>query len=125
MSDQAPLDAADLVRRAQRHAGVESAEQTASAAPALGAVAERLLVDAAHYHPAWRLPAGAKLQALRKAAVMPLSVYTDRQNQLNSDLLAAFASLLIDCQALEARVARLEADVARLSTQGEAGAGRP
>jgi len=120
MSDPAPLDAADLVRRAKSRAGVEPSDEAASGAPSLGVGAEKLLVEAAYYHPAWKLPSGARLKVLRKAAVMPLSVYTDRQNQLNSDLIAAFSSLLIDCQALEARVARLEADAAGRSATGEA-----
>jgi len=125
MSDRAPLDAADMVRRATRHAGVEPADEGAIAPPALGAGAEKSLVDASFYHPAWKLPAGARLRGLRKAVAMPLSAYTDRQNQLNADLLAAFAALLIDCQALEARVARLEAEVERLSASNGAESGRP
>lgn len=115
MSDPAPLDAADLVRRAQRHAGVESPDGGEPGAVSLGAGAQKLLVDAAYYHPAWKLPSKARLQGPRRLAALPLTPYTDRQNQFDSDLLAAVASLLFDCQALEARVAQLEAEIARAS----------
>lgn len=123
MSDLPPLDAVELVVRAKRHVGVDASDTNSAAAPTMGAQAEKLLIDAVCYHPAWTLPPEARLQALRKAVAAPLSVYTDRQNQLNADLLAAFTSLLADCQALEARVARLEVEVSRLSGPDEAGAG--
>ena len=115
MSDPATLDPTDLVGRAMRHNGLERSSAGATGAATLGADAAESLINASLFHPSWRLPEAARFKAARALAAWPLSAYTDRQTQFDADLLAACASLLFDCQALEARVAKLEAVIATLS----------
>jgi hypothetical protein len=105
------LDEAELASRARIHSGVGSDAAGSDDIKAVSSALNELLLERV-------LPEGVRLKLPRSVALRFLGVFADRQNNLDSAMVATIALLLEYCKTLEARIDDLSAQIGAAGSVG-------